>query len=121
MSNLRQTDGTVGSIGELDQDTLTICHYIVQYGGTFGNDPYLDSEWIKNDIRCEGYEPGNYNTIYVSENDARYTGNREPIWGTWEYSWTRVAGTGTWQTRQIHAQASNSSRGQSSAIPLNSL
>ena len=84
MSDLGQTDGTVGSIDELDQGTLTICHYVIQYGGTFGNDPYLDSGWIKNNIRCEGYESGNYNTIYVSENDVRYTGTREPIWGTWE-------------------------------------
>lgn len=77
--------GTVDSIDELDQDTLTTCYYKVQYQGDFGDDPYLDMGWIRNNIVCKGYEPDNQNVLYVSEEDHRYTGNRPSIWGTWEY------------------------------------
>lgn len=80
----RQT-GTVARIDDLDQSTLTTCHYKVQYQGSFGDDPYLDMGWIRNNIVCKGYEPDNQNVLYVSEEDHRYTGDGEPIWNSWEY------------------------------------
>lgn len=84
-SNLGRETGTVGSIDDLDQATLTTCDYKIQYQGSFGDDPYLDVGWIRNNIVCKGYEPDNRNVLYVSEEDNRYTGEGTPIWGTWEY------------------------------------
>jgi hypothetical protein len=78
--------GTVDAIEELDESTLTVCDYKVQYRGTFENDPFLNSGWIKNNINCHGYDDnGNYNYIIVHETDPRYTGEGPAIWGTWEY------------------------------------
>lgn len=48
--------GTVGSIDELDQDTLTVCTYRTVYRGDFGDDPFLDEGWTANHINCKGYE-----------------------------------------------------------------
>lgn len=84
-SNLGQESGTVASIDELDQETLTTCYYKNQYQGSFGNDPYLDMGWIKNNVVCKGYEPDNRNVLWVHESDPRYTGSGEPAFGgTWE-------------------------------------
>ena len=82
-----RVQGTVGSVAELDQDTLTTCDYQVQYRGAFNNDPFLDSGWIKNNIRCGGYDgTSTYNYLIVHETDPRYTGNPDnSVWGTWEY------------------------------------
>lgn len=86
MSNRGLETGTVDSIDELDQDTLTTCYYKVLYGGSFGNDPYLDTGWIRNNVRCKGYEPDNRNVLFVHESDPRYEGDPDQaIWGTWEY------------------------------------
>jgi hypothetical protein len=84
-SNRGLEQGTVDSIDELDQETLTTCEYKVQYQGSFGDDPYLDMGWIRNNIVCTGENPDNQNVLYVSEEDHRYTGEGKPIWGTWEY------------------------------------
>lgn len=87
--------GTVGSISELDQATLTVCDYKVQYRGKFENDPFLDSGWIKNNINCKGYDDnGNYNYVIVHETDPRYTGDGPEIWGTWEYHVDVESGVG---------------------------
>lgn len=73
----------------------TVCKYEVQYRGDFGNDPYLDSGWIKNNINCSGAEKGSYNYIIVHETDPRYTGNPEwAIWGNWEYHVLTESGSG---------------------------
>lgn len=82
-----RVQGTVGSIDDLDQSTLTVCDYKVQYRGKFENDPFLDSGWVKNQINCKGYDDnGNYNFIIVHETDPRYTGTRPPTFGgDWEY------------------------------------
>jgi len=84
-SNRGLEQGTVDSIDELDQETLTTCEYKIQYQGSFGDDPYLDMGWIRNNIVCTGENPDNRNVLYVSEDDPRYTGEGESIWGTWEY------------------------------------
>lgn len=84
-SNRGLERGTVDSIDALDQSTLTTCEYKIQYQGSFGDDPYLDMGWIRNNIVCKGETPENQNVLYVSEEDPRYTGEGEPIWGTWEY------------------------------------
>lgn len=85
MSNRELEAGTVSSIDELDASTLTTCYYKVQYGGSFGDDPYLDMGWIANHVVCKGYEPDNRNVLWVHETDPRYTGDGIPAFGgSWE-------------------------------------
>lgn len=88
--------GTVGSLDELDQATRTTCDYRNQYRGTFGNDPFMDTGWIKNNIRCHGYDDNRtYNYGIVHETDPRYRGIPEwSIWGTWEFHVLTVGGFG---------------------------
>lgn len=82
-----RVQGTVESVGDLDQATLTTCYYVVNYRGRFEDNPYLDSGWIQNHINCSGYDDnGEYNYLIVSDRDPRYTGNPDwSIWGNWEY------------------------------------
>jgi hypothetical protein len=79
--------GTVDSVEELDEETLTVCNYIVNYRGSFENDPFMDNGWIQNHINCSGDDDNNeYNYLIVNESDPRYTGNPNwAIWGNWEY------------------------------------
>jgi hypothetical protein len=79
--------GTVASVDDLDAATLTVYDYVVNYRGTFNNDPFMDSGWIQNIINATGYDDnGQYNYLIVHESDPRYTGNPDwSIWGTWEY------------------------------------
>lgn len=88
--------GTVDSVDGLEQSTLTVCDYQVQYRGNFENDPYLDSGWIINNINCSGYDDnGNYNYLIVHQSDPRYEGNPDwGVWGTWEYHVLTVSGYG---------------------------
>ena len=91
-----RVQATVGSIDALDAATLTTCDYVVNYRGTFENDPFMDSGWIRNNIRCYGYDGNsNYNYLIVHESDHRYTGNPELAeWGNWEYVVYAVSGVG---------------------------
>jgi hypothetical protein len=91
-----QSSVGVDSVGDLDQATLTVCDYQVQYRGTFNNDPFLDTGWIMNNINCSGYDDnGNYNYLIVHETDPRYTGNSQwAVWGTWEYHVLTESGNG---------------------------
>lgn len=79
--------GTVTTVDELDEETLTVCDYVVNYRADFGNDPFMDQGWIQNHINCTGYDDnGHYNYLIVSEDDPRYTGNPDwAVWGNWEY------------------------------------
>ncbi len=89
--------GTVTSIDELDQLTLTICDYQVQYRGSFDNDAFLDSGWIMNNINCRGYDDNNtYNYIIVHQSDPRFTGTGlDADWGPeWEYQILTIIGFG---------------------------
>ncbi len=88
--------GTVGSVADLDQETLTSCDYVNNYRADFGNDPYMNSGWIQNHINCSGYDDnGHYNYLIVHETDPRYTGNPDwAIWGTWEYHVLTESGQG---------------------------
>lgn len=88
--------GTVDSIDELDQATLTVCDYVVNYRGNFENDPFLDSGWIHNNINCSGYDDnGKYFYQIVHETDPRYRGNPDwSIWGTWEFHTLVESGVG---------------------------
>lgn len=88
--------GTVGSVDELDQATLTVCDYVVNYRGTFENDPFMDTGWIQNHINCSGYDDDNhYNYLIVHETDPRYRGDPDQaIWGTWEYHVLTISGFG---------------------------
>ncbi|WP_233510430.1 hypothetical protein [Haloferax sp. Atlit-4N] len=96
-----RVSGTVDSIDELDQDRLTVCEYKVQYRGTYANDPFLDTGWVRNQINCRGYDDnGNYNYNIVHETDPRYTGDRPPAFGgDWEYQTYVVSGVGNQVTR----------------------
>lgn len=82
-----RVQGTVGSVEELDEATLTTCDYVINYRADFGNNPFMDQGWIQNHIQCSGYDDNNhYNYLIVSEEDPRYTGNPDwSVWGTWEY------------------------------------
>ena len=88
--------GTVGSISDLDQATLTTCDYVNNYRADFGNDPFMNSGWIQNHIRCDGYDGrAHYNYLIVHESDPRYRGNPDwAIWGTWEYHVLTQSGFG---------------------------
>ena len=91
-----RVQGTVGSVADLDKETLTTCDYQVQYRGNFENNSFLDSGWIINSINCSGYDDnGKYNYIIVHETDPRYTGNPDwGLWGTWEYHALTISGEG---------------------------
>jgi len=91
-----RVQGTVGSVDALDQATLTVCDYVVNYRGTFENDPFQDSGVIFNHIRCYGYDGnGVYQYQIVHESDPRYRGNPDwAIWNTWEYHVLTESGAG---------------------------
>jgi len=87
--------GTVGSIDDLDEATLTTCDYVVNYRGAFENDPFQDTGVIFNHIRCHGYESGVFQYQIVNESDPRYSGNPDwAIWGNWEYHVLTESGAG---------------------------
>lgn len=86
----------IDSIDDLDPATLTVCDYVVNYKGTFDNDPFLDSGNVDNHIRCHGHDgTSTFNTQIVHETDPRYRGNPAwAIWGDWELHVSTVSGTG---------------------------
>jgi hypothetical protein len=88
--------GTVASVDSLDAATLTVCNYVVNYRGTFENNPYMDTGWIQNQINCSGYDDnGHYTYNIVHQSDSRYTGNPDwAVWGTWEYHILVESGSG---------------------------
>lgn len=89
------TSAGIESVADLDQATLTECDYVVNYRGTFENDPFMDSGVIANHIRCHGYEKGTFNYEIVHESNPRYRGNPEwAIWGSWEYHVLTESGAG---------------------------
>jgi len=96
--------GSVGSVGELDQATLTSCDYVNNYRADFGNDPFMNEGWIQNHINCSGYDDNNqYNYLIVSQSDPRYTGNPDwAVWGTWEYHVLTVSHFGNLTGPQNH-------------------
>lgn len=86
---------TVDSVDDLDGATLTTCDYVITYRADFGNDPFMNEGWIRNNIRCSGAESGTYNSLIVSQTDPHYTGNPDlAIWGTWEYAVDTWSGSG---------------------------
>jgi len=91
-----RVQGTVGSVEALDQETLTVCDYVVNYRGTFENDPFQDSGVIFNHIRCHGHDgDAVYQYQIVHESDPRYRGNPDwSEWGTWEYHVLTESGAG---------------------------
>lgn len=84
------------SVDDLDQETLTVCDYVINYRADFGNDPFMDAGWIQNLIKCSGYDDnGNYNYFIVHESDPRYTGDPDwAVWGNWEYHGLVESGVG---------------------------
>ena len=91
-----RVQGTVSSIDDLDQATLTVCDYVNNYRGDFGGDEFLNNGWIQNHINCSGYDDNNtYNYLIVHESDPRYEGNPDwAIWGNWEYHVLTISGYG---------------------------
>jgi hypothetical protein len=89
--------GTVGSVEELDDTTLTVCDYVVVYRGDFEGTPFLANGWIRNNIKCSGHaysRTQTFNTLYVHETDRRWSEDLEPIWGTWGIAVDAVGGVG---------------------------
>jgi hypothetical protein len=99
-----RVQGTVDSVDDLDAATLTVCDYVVNYRGSFENDPFMDTGWIQNHINCHGFDDdGHYNYTIVHETDPRYTGNPDwAIWGTWEYHVLTVDGLGNLTRPSTH-------------------
>lgn len=86
---------TVDSIDDLDPATRTVCTYVNNYRADFGNNPYMDTGWIINNINCKGFERGHYTYQIVHQLDPRYAGNPDwSVWGTWEYHVLVVSGSG---------------------------
>lgn len=99
-----RVQGSVGSVDELDDATLTVCNYQIQYRGTFENNPFMDSGWIKNNINCRGQDNGAFNYLIVHQTDPRYTGNPDwSVWGTWEFHVLTESGKGN----VVHARPEN--------------
>lgn len=99
-----RVQGTVGSVSELDQSTLTTCDYKVIYRGSFENDPFMDSGWIRNNINCTGEDKFNQNFLIVHKTDRRYTGNKTPAFGgDWEYHVDARLGEGNIIRPENHA------------------
>lgn len=98
--------GTVGSVKDLEKQTLTKCDYVVNYRADFGNDPFMDAGWIQNHIKCKGYDDNNkYNYLIVHESDPRYRGNPDwSIWGSWEYHTKTKSGVGNMVRPMNHVQ-----------------
>lgn len=96
-SNFKDADDNgIPDVGEVVTGVYTFsddsCDYTVQYRGAFENDPYLNSGWIKNVIKCDS---GNYMYTFVHESDPRYDGDPDrEIWGTWEWHSYVVSGSG---------------------------
>tara|TARA_R100001143_G_C3361257_1_gene136209 strand:- start:25238 stop:25825 length:588 start_codon:yes stop_codon:yes gene_type:complete len=92
-----RVQGSVGSIDELDESTLTVCDYVVIYRGDFEGTPFLANGWIRNNIKCNGYaydKAQTFNTLYVHETDRRYSKDLEPIWGSWGILVDTIGGVG---------------------------
>lgn len=91
-----RVQGTVSSVSDLEQATITVCDYQVQYRGNFENDPFLNSGWIINNINCTGFDDNHkYNYLIVHKTDPRYDGNpANAIWGDWEYQALTISGFG---------------------------
>ena len=91
-----QSSPGVDGIEDLDAETTTFFDYVVNYRGTFENDPFLDSGWIKQTIRQSGFDGRDtYMYFVVHETDHRYTGDPEwAIWDNWEYFALVHAGEG---------------------------
>ena len=101
-----RVQGTVSSIDDLDQATLTRCDYVVNYRADFGNDPFMNEGWIQNIIDCRGFDDNNhYNYLIVSQTDPRYTGNPDlAIWGTWEMKVETISHQGNIAAPRNHVQ-----------------
>ena len=63
---------------------------LVQYGGDFGHDPYLDNGWIKNVYFNSDGTTGSYLIVHKT---PRYT-RENPIWGDWDVVVDTVSRTG---------------------------
>jgi hypothetical protein len=99
-----RVEGTVPAVGALDQATLTRCEYVVSYRGAFDNDPFLDSGWISNHIRCHGFTSNTvHNSLFVHRTDPRYQGDpARAIWGDWEIHVDTRSHFGNWARPHRH-------------------
>jgi hypothetical protein len=59
------------------------CDYVVNTLGDFGGDPYLNDGQMMNRLVCDD---GSVITYHIFHNThPAFTGERETIWGSWEY------------------------------------
>ena len=92
--------GTVDSVDDLDDSTLSTCKYSNNSRGSFENNPYQDSGWISNSITCGGYDGhGHWTYLMVHRSDPRFTGDEarsaELGWGPdWEFKVLTESGSG---------------------------
>jgi hypothetical protein len=59
------------------------CDYVVNTLGDFGGDAYLNSGQMMNRVICEDGTVVTYHIYH--ESHPAYSGERESIWGSWEY------------------------------------
>ena len=89
--------GSVDSVDELDQNTLSVCDYVVIYRGDFEGTPFLANGWIRNNVKCSGYafdRTQTFNRVFVHETDPRYSEDLEQIWGSWGIFVDAIGGVG---------------------------
>lgn len=101
-----RVQGTVDSVDDLDQATLSVCDYQVSYRGDFGGTPSLDDGWIHNNIKCSGDDFDGtqvYNSTYVHETDPRFSEDLTPIWNTWGVFRDVVGGEGNLASKGAEA------------------
>jgi hypothetical protein len=100
-----RVQGTVGSVEELDPETVPVCDYQVHYRSSFENDPYQDTGWITNNIHCHGSDGnGTYNYQIVHRSAPRFTGSgMDAGWGPdWEYHVNTESGSGNLARPESH-------------------
>ena len=59
------------------------CDYVVNTLGDFGGDPYMNDGKMLNIVRCPDGSVVTYHIFH--ETHPAFTGERTPIWGSWEY------------------------------------
>ena len=91
-----RVQGTVASVEDLDSSTLSQCVYVNNSRGDFMNNPYQDTGWIMNNIRCFGYDGrAVYHYLIVQQSDPRYAVDADwDVWGTWVYAVLTESGSG---------------------------
>jgi hypothetical protein len=83
---IQKSSGITG-VGDLDSETVVTCDYQVTYRADYGNDPYMNSGWITNNIQCDDGSATQY--LIVHQSDQRFTNNED------NFVWTKLNADGS--------------------------